>query len=48
MNEFEFLLVNLNKKNNIESIEDDNEYLYDREVDKLDVDEFELNESDEI
>lgn len=47
MNEFEFLLVNLNKKN-IENVEDNNEYLYDDEVDKLDVDELELNENDEI
>jgi hypothetical protein len=46
INEFEYLL---NKKN-IENIEDDNdnEYLYDNEIDKLDVDEFELNENDEI
>ena len=47
MNEFKFLLENLNKKN-IESNEDDNEYLYDSKIDKLDVDEFELNENDEI
>ncbi len=47
MNEFKFLLENLNKKN-IESNEDDNEYLYDGEIDKLDIDEFELNENDEI
>ncbi|CAG8758629.1 6575_t:CDS:2, partial [Rhizophagus irregularis] len=48
MNEFEFLLKNLNKKN-IENTEDDNnEYLYDDKIDKLDIDEIELNENNEI
>ena len=48
MNEFNYLLMNLNKKN-IENIENDNDdYLYDNEVDKLDVDEFELNKNDKI
>ncbi|PKC52851.1 hypothetical protein RhiirA1_480539, partial [Rhizophagus irregularis] len=48
MNEFEFLLKNLNKKN-IENTEDDNnEYLYDNKIDKLDIDEIELNENNEI
>ncbi|CAB5394267.1 unnamed protein product [Rhizophagus irregularis] len=48
MNEFEFLLKNLNKKNIKNTEDDNNEYLYDDEIDKLDIDEIELNENNEI